>query len=154
MSKFSKLLEDIDLPGDPFYLQKYRSFHNHQLDTNMMEHNELIMEKDVHRKGAVNILPQGPIAIQELCGKRRREIKTEILENNYTKPEDEFENSDISTLKDESSDLSKSSNTSKIPSLTDKKAIEWYLKYDEDKFLQFEQIERTSTIYKCDPVFD
>jgi hypothetical protein len=23
----------------------------------MMEHNELIMEKDVHRKGAINILP-------------------------------------------------------------------------------------------------
>jgi hypothetical protein len=57
MSKFSKLLEDIDIPGDPFYLQKYRSFHNHSLDTNMMEHNELIMEKDVHRKGAINILP-------------------------------------------------------------------------------------------------
>ena len=40
-----------------------------------MEHNALIMEKDIHRKGAINILPQGPLAIQELSGKRRREIK-------------------------------------------------------------------------------
>lgn len=80
MSKFSKLLEDIDIDDDPFYLQKYRSFHNHALDTNLMEHNELIMEKDIHRKGAINILPQGPIAIQELCAKRRREIKEEIEE--------------------------------------------------------------------------
>ena len=57
MSKFSKLLDDIDIDGDPFYLQKYRSFHNHALDTNLMEHNALIMEKDIHRKGAINILP-------------------------------------------------------------------------------------------------
>ena len=59
----------------------------------------------------------------------------------------------MSTMKEENSTLSKS-DPSKIPCLTDKKAIEWYLKYDEDKFIQFEQIERTSTIYKCDPHFD
>jgi hypothetical protein len=41
-----------------------------------------------------------------------------------------------------------------VPLLSDKKPIEWYLKYDEDKFIGFEQIERTSTIYKCDDNFD
>jgi hypothetical protein len=74
-----------------------------------------------------------------LCGKRRREIKAEILENNYTKPDEDFEMSEdrLSTMKDENSTLIKS-DPSKIPCLTDKKAIEWYLKYDEDKFIQFE----------------
>ena len=43
----------------------------------------------------------------------------------------------MSTMKDENSTLIKS-DPSKIPCLTDKKAIEWYLKYDEDKFIQFE----------------
>lgn len=26
------LLEDIDIPGDPYYLKYYRSFHNHELE--------------------------------------------------------------------------------------------------------------------------
>lgn len=175
MSKFSKLLDDIDIPGDAFYLQKYRAFHNHPLDTNMMEHNALIMEKDIHRKGAINILPQGPIAIQELCGKRRREIKTEIAEANYSKQEDDYDfgnfeqpkrNSTITTadlFKEESQLLnfkageeglgSCISNASKKAEPA-KKPIEWYLKYDESEFLAFEQIERTTTLYKCDEEFD
>jgi hypothetical protein len=37
-SKFSDLIEDIDIDGDPFYLKYYRSFHNHELDTNIIEH--------------------------------------------------------------------------------------------------------------------
>jgi len=37
-SKFSDLIEDIDIEGDPFYLKYYRSFHNHDLDTNIIEH--------------------------------------------------------------------------------------------------------------------
>lgn len=51
------------MPGDPFYLSKYRSYHNHELDTNTIEYNSLFMTEDLHRKGAVNILPQGPVAI-------------------------------------------------------------------------------------------
>ena len=76
-NKFSQLLEDIDLPGDPFYLQKYRSFHNHDLDTNMIEHHNLVLDKDLHRKGAVNILPQTKKAIQELSAQRRKELMEE-----------------------------------------------------------------------------
>lgn len=37
VNKFSTLLEDIDIPEDPFYLVKYRSFHNHELCTNTIE---------------------------------------------------------------------------------------------------------------------
>jgi hypothetical protein len=61
--KFSKLLDDIDIPGDIFYLAKYRSFHNHEVDANVIEYSNLVMDNDLHRKGAVTILPQGPKAI-------------------------------------------------------------------------------------------
>ena len=36
-SKFSELIDDIDIEGDPYYLKYYRSFHNHELDTNLVE---------------------------------------------------------------------------------------------------------------------
>jgi hypothetical protein len=35
-----------------------------------------------------------------------------------------------------------------------KKPVQWYLKYEENEFLAFEQIERTTTLYKCDEEFD
>jgi len=56
-SKFSDLIEDIDIEGDPFYLKYYRSFHNHELDTNIIEHQGLVLEEDLHRKGAIALLP-------------------------------------------------------------------------------------------------
>jgi hypothetical protein len=56
-SKFSDLIEDIDIEGDPFYLKYYRSFHNHELDTNIIEHQSLVLEEDLHRKGAIALLP-------------------------------------------------------------------------------------------------
>ncbi len=30
-------MEDIIIEGDPYYLQKFRSIHNHDLDTNLIE---------------------------------------------------------------------------------------------------------------------
>src|SRR3569833_1523622 len=68
-SKFSNLISDIDIPGDPYFLSKYRSFHNHELDSNMIEYNSLVLEKDLHRKGAVTLLPQGPMVffVLSLC---------------------------------------------------------------------------------------
>lgn len=47
----------IDVPGDPFFLAKYRSFHNHDLDTNYVEHAHLVMDEDLHKKGSANLLP-------------------------------------------------------------------------------------------------
>ena len=41
-SKFSDLIDDIDIDGDPYYLKYYRSFHNHELDTNLIENQEVI----------------------------------------------------------------------------------------------------------------
>lgn len=35
-----------------------------------------------------------------------------------------------------------------------KQPVEWYLKYDETEFLSFEQIEKTTTLYKCDEEYD
>ena len=49
--------EVIDVPGDPFFLAKYRSFHNHDLDTNYVEHSHLVMDEDLHKKGSANLLP-------------------------------------------------------------------------------------------------
>eukprot|EP00347_Sterkiella_histriomuscorum_P002817 403366692 len=74
-NKFSQLLEDIDILDDPFFLHRYRSFHNHELDTNMIENWGTILEKDIHRKGAVNILDQTHKAIQELCAFRRKDMQ-------------------------------------------------------------------------------
>lgn len=36
--EYPGLVEDIDIEGDPYYLKYYRSFHNHDLDTNLVEH--------------------------------------------------------------------------------------------------------------------
>lgn len=51
------MLEDMIIDGDPYYLQKYRSVHNHEVDTNLIINEALILEKDMHRKGAQVILP-------------------------------------------------------------------------------------------------
>jgi hypothetical protein len=52
-----------DIPGDPFFLVKYRSFHNHDLDTNYCEHAHMVMDEELHKKGSANLLPQAPCAI-------------------------------------------------------------------------------------------
>lgn len=67
------------IDGDPYYLQKYRSVHNHEVDTNLIINEALILEKDMHRKGAQVILPQSLMAIQEHCAQRRREINDEKI---------------------------------------------------------------------------
>ena len=67
MNKFSKMLEDMIIEGDPYFLIKYRSVHNHELDTNLIVNEGLVSEKDVYRKGNHSILPQSIIAIQEHC---------------------------------------------------------------------------------------
>ena len=35
--KFSELIDDIDIKSDPYFLKYYRSYHNHELDTNLIE---------------------------------------------------------------------------------------------------------------------
>ena len=35
--QYNELLDDINIEGDPYYLKYYRSFHNHELDTNIIE---------------------------------------------------------------------------------------------------------------------
>ena len=35
--QYNELLDDINIEGDPYYLKYYRSFHNHDLDTNIIE---------------------------------------------------------------------------------------------------------------------
>ena len=87
-SKFSELIDDIDIPGDPYYLKYYRSFHNHELDTNLIENQGIIVEGDIHRKGAVNWLPQGAIAVQYYTAERRREIVKEGALNTFRFPFD------------------------------------------------------------------
>ena len=62
-SKYSDLIEDIDLEDNPFYLKYYRSFHNHDLDTHLIENDELVSEETLHKKGAPAYLPQGTLAI-------------------------------------------------------------------------------------------
>ena len=32
----SDLIEDLDIPNDPYYLKYYRPFHNHPLDTELI----------------------------------------------------------------------------------------------------------------------
>lgn len=51
------MLDDIDLPGDPYFLKCYRSFHNHELDTGMIVMSDLVEDKDIHRKGPPKVLP-------------------------------------------------------------------------------------------------
>ena len=71
------MLEDIVIPEDPFYLVKYRSFHNHELCTNTIAYHSYVGDEELHRKGAVRILPQGCVAVQELSTRRRKEILEE-----------------------------------------------------------------------------
>jgi hypothetical protein len=61
------MLEDMIIEGDPYFLQKYRSVHNHELDTNMSVNHGLVKDKDVNRKGASVLLPQSLVAVQEHC---------------------------------------------------------------------------------------
>ncbi|CDW85737.1 UNKNOWN [Stylonychia lemnae] len=126
-NKFSQLLEDIDIPGDPFFLQKYRSFHNHELDTNMIEHQDLILDKDIHRKGAVNILPQTKKAIQELSAQRRKELEPTFKKDNQQENE-------------------AASQQSQQP--------QPIRKMDDMEGCSFAQVGRSTTIFKCDPDFD
>jgi len=87
-SKFSDLIEDIDMEDDPYYLKYYRSFHNHELDTNIIEHQNLVLEEDLHRKGAITLLPQGALCIQYYTAERRREIIEEGTVNQFRFPFD------------------------------------------------------------------
>jgi hypothetical protein len=50
-------MEDCDIPDDPYYLVKYRAFHNHEIDINLMAHINLVSEKDFWRKGAWKTMP-------------------------------------------------------------------------------------------------
>ena len=61
------LVDDVDIPDDPFFLKWYRSFHNHPIDTNLMMHENLISDRDVHRKGHFNPLPKNELALEDLC---------------------------------------------------------------------------------------
>lgn len=45
------------------FQRKFRAFHNHDIDLNLMANLNLVSEKDVWRKGAWKTLPQGMIAI-------------------------------------------------------------------------------------------
>ena len=48
-------MEMIDIPGDPYFLAKYRSFHNHDLDANYVENAHLVMEQeDLPKKGSAS----------------------------------------------------------------------------------------------------
>jgi hypothetical protein len=51
------LIEDIDIAGDPYYLKYYRSFHNHELDPNIILNESVLIEEDLQRKGALSLLP-------------------------------------------------------------------------------------------------
>ncbi len=57
------IMDDVNIPDDYFYLRKFRAFHNHDIDLNLMANLNLVSEKDVWRKGAWKTLPQGMIAI-------------------------------------------------------------------------------------------
>lgn len=64
-----------DIPGDPFFLVKYRSFHNHDLDTNYVEHSHMVMDEELHKEVPIYYLSHR--AIQWLSGQRRKEIAEE-----------------------------------------------------------------------------
>lgn len=51
------IMEDVNIPEDPYYLVRYRSFHNHEVDLNLMAHINLVSEKDIWRKGAWRTMP-------------------------------------------------------------------------------------------------
>lgn len=51
------IMDDVDIPEDPYYLRKFRAFHNHEIDLNLMANINLVSEKDIWRKGAWKTLP-------------------------------------------------------------------------------------------------
>ena len=57
------MLEEIDIPNDPYFLWKYRSFHNHEMDCNLIAGADQIKPRDLHRKGAFNAIPETYLAI-------------------------------------------------------------------------------------------
>ena len=57
MKKEGGKSDETDIPNDPFFLTKYRSFHNHDLDSNYVEHAHLVMDEELHKKGSANLLP-------------------------------------------------------------------------------------------------
>lgn len=42
--RYNDVCEDIDIEDDPFYLKYYRSFHNHELDANLVINEALVYE--------------------------------------------------------------------------------------------------------------
>ena len=76
------MLEDIDIDGDPYYLKYYRSFHNHELDTNVIQNLGDVDDKDLHRRDLINnTLPMGNSIIQHYTSERRCEIIEEGTAN-------------------------------------------------------------------------
>ena len=62
MKDEKKLAPDAnDIPNDPFFLMRFRSFHNHDLDTNYVEHAHMVMDEELHKKGSANLLPQASV---------------------------------------------------------------------------------------------
>lgn len=51
--QYNELLDDINIEGDPYYLKYYRSFHNHELDTNIIENLGVVQDKDLHRRDLI-----------------------------------------------------------------------------------------------------
>ena len=51
--QYNELLDDINIEGDPYYLKYYRSFHNHDLDTNIIENLGVVQDKDLHRRDLI-----------------------------------------------------------------------------------------------------
>jgi len=127
------MLDDIDLPGDPYFLKCFRSFHNHELDTGMIVMSDLVEDKDIHRKGPPKVLPQAPLAVVELCSQRRDEIKREIEEREQV------------TLSYEEILLKR-----------ERMGLEPQVEDEELNFQNcvFEQVEKATTIYQVDPQLD
>lgn len=57
------LQDDSILPGNPYYLVKYRAFHNHEIDTHLMIFHHFITEWDLWNKNAWKVLPQDSVAL-------------------------------------------------------------------------------------------
>ena len=87
--QYNELLDDIDVEGDPYYLKYYRNFHNHELDTNVIENLGQVADKDLHRKDLiVNNIPMGKAVIQHYSTERRKEIIEEGTVNQFRYPFD------------------------------------------------------------------
>jgi hypothetical protein len=83
-SHYNELLEDIDIDGDPYYLKYYRGFHNHDLDTNVIENIGDVKDKDLHRRDLIfTTVPMGKAVIQHYTTERRKEIVEEGTVNQF-----------------------------------------------------------------------